>query len=112
MNDFNMEEGFLMASCYRYCKHYSVGVCRKYHCIIPVSRNIWQRGLLIHPLNHISLLYTQSTADHDRYLVDLSKKYSQDSMSIGICESFDCSGSLTNKQRKALVYALLHCCEE
>jgi len=52
-----------MAICYKCCKYNNAGFCSKYKEIIPVSRNMWHNGLLIHPLHYIEIYYDYDLND-------------------------------------------------
>ena len=102
-----------MARCYEFCKHNYLGFCSKYKARILVSRNPVHYGLLIHPLHYLDLYYdydygVKNTPD----LIDIANKYLEDDVSQSIFQQYNKKGYITYKQRKYLVYNLLHCCEE
>lgn len=100
-----------MASCYRCCKHYYAGFCSKYKKTILVSRNPMHPGLLIHPLHYLDLYYDYDRKDI-KLLIDIAKDFLKDEVSLNILQQYDNKGYITYKQRKYLVYNILHCCEE
>lgn len=100
-----------MSICHKCCDHYYMGFCTKYNEQILVSRNPAHLGLLIHPLHYFSLYYDNDEKDVS-HLIDTASKYLQDEVSQSICQQYKNKGYITYKQRKCLVYNILHCCEE
>lgn len=100
-----------MARCYKCCKHNYCGFCSKYKESILVSRNFAHYGLLMHPLQHLELYYNYDAKDIP-YLIDIANEYLKDEVSQNILQQYTRKGYITYKQRKYLVYNLLHCCEE
>ena len=100
-----------MAICYKFCKHNSWGFCSKYNESILVSRNPAHYGLLIHPLDYLELYYKYDAKDIP-FLIKIANKYLEDEVSQNILQQYKRKGYITYKQRKLLVYNLLHCCEE
>ena len=100
-----------MSRCYRCCKHYYCGFCTKYKKQILISRNPMHYGLLIHPLDYVDLYYDYDKKDISN-LIDIANEYLDDEISQNICEQYKNKGYISYKQRKYLVYNILHCCEE
>ena len=100
-----------MGRCYRFCKHNYCGFCSKYKETILVSRNPTHYGLLLHPLQHLELYYNYDAKDIP-YLIDIANEHLKDEVSQNILQQYKKKGYVTYKQRKYLVYNLLHCCEE
>lgn len=46
------------------------------------------------------------------HLIEIANKYLTDDVSKSICKQYEKKGYITYKQRKCLVYNILHCCEE
>jgi hypothetical protein len=100
-----------MSRCYKCCDHYHLGFCIKYNESIIVSRNPAHLGLLIHPLHYLSLYYNYDKKDVS-HLIDVANKYLNDNVSKSVCKQYEQKGYVTYKQRKYLIYNILHCCEE
>lgn len=99
-----------MARCYDDCKHNVCGFCRKYHEAIHVSKAWGCRGLLLHPLEYLDLYYK---SDRDiEHLIKVAEEFTTDDVSKNICKQFRSKGYITYKQRRYLVYDLLHCYED
>lgn len=99
-----------MVRCYKNCKYRSVNFCTKYGEPIQISKNICHPGLNIHPLDYLSLYYTDSS--DIEHLIEAAEKYSDEPSSKNICKQYRDTGKITYKQRKLLVYNLLHCAED
>lgn len=106
-----VKAGVVMSMCYKCCKHYYMGFCSKYKETILVSRNPMHPGLLIHPLYYLDLYYEYDAKDIP-HLIDIADKYLKDEVSKNVCQQYKNKGYITFKQRKYLVYNLLHCYEE
>ena len=100
-----------MSICYKCCDHYYMGFCHKYKEQIVVSRNPAHLGLLIHPLHYLSIYYNYDNKDISQ-LIDIANEHLKDEVSQSICKQYENKGYITYKQRKYLVYNILHCCEE
>jgi hypothetical protein len=100
-----------MALCYKFCKHNYCGFCSKYKKTIPVSRNPAHYGLLMHPLGYLDLYYDYDKKDLS-HLIDIANEYLKDEVSQNILQQYKDKGYITYKQRKYLVYNILHCCED
>ena len=100
-----------MAKCYEYCKHNCCGFCSKYNEMILTSRNPMHPGILIHPLHYLNLYYDYDAKDIC-HLIEIAIEYLEDEVSQNICQQYNNKGYITYKQRKYLVYNILHCCEE
>lgn len=76
-----------MARCYKGCKHYYNGMCCKYKERILESKNPYHPGLLLHPLESLSMYYEEDNDDiYD--LMDLAERYLDDEVSESICNLF------------------------
>ena len=100
-----------MSICHKCCDHYYLGFCSKYNKPILVSRNPAHLGLLIHPLDYLSIYYNYDKKDVS-HLIEIANKYLTDDVSKSICKQYEKKGYITYKQRKCLVYNILHCYEE
>lgn len=99
-----------MARCYKCCKHNHMGFCNKYKEFIPISRNIMHFGILIHPLYYLETYYDYDSNDIE-HLINIASKYLNDDVSQNIIRQYKLKENITHKQRKYLVYKLLHCYE-
>lgn len=101
-----------MARCYKNCKHNWCNVsCRKYNEPILISRNPLHRGLLLHPLQYLSMYYRYENNDI-KHLIEIAEKFSDDEVSKNIIKQYKQKGYISFKQRKFLIYKLLNCCFE
>lgn len=101
-----------MARCYENCKHNWCNVhCRKYNETILTSRNPFHRGLLIHPLEWLSMYYYREVNGDISHLIDIAEKFSEDDTSKSIVEQYKKKGYISYKQRKFLLWKLLNCFE-
>ena len=101
-----------MARCYQNCKHnWCNVVCRKYDEPILTSRNPFHRGLLIHPLQDLSMYYYKDVNGSISYLIKVAEKFLKDNTSKSIIEWYKKKGDISYKQRKYLVANLLNCFE-
>ena len=101
-----------MARCYENCKHNWCNVsCRKYNEIILTSINPFHKGLLIHPLEDLSMYYRYENKDIRR-LIKIADKFADDDVSKNIIKQYKQKGYISFKQRKLLIYKLLNCCYE
>jgi len=101
-----------MARCYKNCKHNWCNLyCNKYNDRILTSRNPAHYGLLLHPLQDLSMYYyryVNGTIDH---LIEVAEKFLTDDTSKSIIEWYKKKGDISYKQRKYLVANLLNCYE-
>jgi len=101
-----------MARCYQNCKHnWCNVVCRKYDESILTSRHPLHYGLLLHPLEYLSIYYDYRKKDI-QHLIDIVDKFSDDDASKNIVKKYKQNGYISFKQRKLLIYRLLNCCYE
>lgn len=101
-----------MIRCYKDCKYNKYDYCSKYDEKIIVSRNQAHPGLLIHPLQYLTIFYNEENEDVDE-LIDLADKYlNGDEVVDSICNYFARYGQISFKQRKLLLYKLFNCYEE
>ena len=101
-----------MARCYRHCKYNSCDwYCRKYNERILTSKNPFHYGMLIHPLEYLSMFYYRDVNWEISHLIEIAEKYANDDVSKSIINQYKKKGYITYKQRKCLVYNLLHCYE-
>lgn len=100
-----------MPRCEKTCKYNNgFGYCEKYDERILVSKNMAHYGLLLHPLEFLTLCY--NPRDNDiRQLMEYAGKL-KDDVSKNICEFYKKKGYITLKQRKFLLYKIFHCYEE
>lgn len=99
-----------MARCYENCKHNVCGMCRKYHEAIHVSKVWAHSGLPLHPLEYLEIYYK---SDRDiEHLISIAEEFLTDNIAKSICQQFRSRGSITYKQRRYLVYDILHCAED
>ena len=99
-----------MARCYDDCKYNVCGFCRKYHEFIHTSKVYGHYGMPLHPLEYLDLYYK---SDRDiEHLIDVAKEFLDDDVSKNICQQFSAKGYITYKQRRCLVYNILHCYED
>lgn len=100
-----------MPKCYKCCKYNNgFGYCEKYDEKILVSKNMAHYGLLIHPLEYLTLYYNIGEKDI-KYLIKISEKYLNDKASKNICNFFNNKGFITEKQKKLLLYNIFNCYE-
>ena len=98
-----------MARCWNNCRHNVCGICHKYNEIIRRSKVPGHYNMPLHPLDFVSLWYT-SDIDVD-HLIEIAEKHMTDEISKNICQQFHTKGTISFKQRKYLVYNILHCGE-
>lgn len=99
-----------MARCYKTCKYNICGFCRKYHEIIHTSKVIGHYGMPIHPLEYLDTYYK---SDQDiEHLINVAEEFMTDDIAKSICQQFRSRGSISYKQRRYLVYNILHCAED
>jgi hypothetical protein len=99
-----------MARCYETCKYNVCGFCRKYHEAIHVSKVWAHQGLPLHPLEYLEVYYK---SDQDvEHLIKVAEEFMTDNISKNICQQFKTKGYISYKQRRYLVYNLLHCAED
>lgn len=101
-----------MSRCYKNCKYNWCNVsCRKYNEPILISRSPFHRGLLLHPLQYLSMYYRYENNDIT-HLIDVAEKFSDDDVSKNIIKQYKQKGYISFKQRKFLIYKLLNRCFE
>ena len=100
-----------MPRCYKCCKHYCLDFCTKYNKKILVSKNLAHYGLLLHPLDYLTLYYSYNQKDVE-HLIRIAEEYLTDNISKGICRYYRQKGYITFKQRKLLLHHFFRCCEE
>lgn len=101
-----------MARCYENCKYNWCNVyCSKYNERILISRNCFHPGLLIHPLEYLSMYYYKDINGDIVHLIEVAEKFSDDDTSKNIIDWYKKRGYISYKQRKFLVAKLLHCFE-
>ena len=100
-----------MSRCYKTCKHNYWNFCTKYNESILVSTNPLHYGLLLHPLDYLTLYYQYDQKDLT-YLIDVASKFLKDDVSKNILQQYKNKEYISFKQRKYLVYNLLNCCYE
>ena len=101
-----------MARCYENCKYnWCNFVCRKYNEKILTSRNPFHKGLLIHPLEDLSMYYYKDINGDISYLIKVAEKFLKDDTSKSIIKQYKNKGDISYKQRKYLVANLLNCYE-
>ena len=100
-----------MPNCSKYCKHYYLGFCTKYQDFIGVSKNYFHYGLLMHPLEFLTLYYDYERKDIE-LLIEKAEKFLTDDISKSICNYYRKRGYITFKQRKLLLHQFFHCYEE
>lgn len=99
-----------MARCYETCKYNVCGFCRKYHEFIHTSKVVGHCGMPIHPLEYLETYYR---SDSDiAHLIEVAEEFLSDEVAKNICQQFRYKGYITYKQRKYLVYDILHCAED
>lgn len=102
-----------MARCYECCKHYYIfGFCEKYGELVRKSSNIYHYGLPLHPLDFLELYYSPHLTPDVSHLMQYAEKYLEDDISKNIVQQYKSKGKISVKQRKYLVYNLLHCYED
>ena len=102
-----------MARCYSRCKYnFCDGYCEKYEDWIHKSENPWNYGILIHPLQYLSTFYRRDVNCEISHLIAIAEKFAEDDTSKNIVSQYKKKGYITFKQRKLLVYKLLHCYKE
>lgn len=100
-----------MPRCYRFCKHNCLGFCTKYEERILVSKNLAHYGLLLHPLDYLTLYYNDNQKDLE-HLIKKAEQCLTDDISKSICHYYRQKGYITFKQRKLLLHLFFDCCEE
>ena len=101
-----------MSRCYKNCKHnWCGGYCKKYQELISTSKNCLHYGLLIHPLEYLSIYYDYEKKDI-QHLIEIADKFADDDISKNIIKQYKQKGYISFKQRKFLIYKLLNCCYE
>ena len=95
--------------CTKCCEHYCSGFCDKWNERISVSKNPVHYGLLMHPLNHLRLLYEDTREEYNGNLVDIARKGLYNYTAKSICKFYDERGYITDKQRRCLVTMILNC---
>ena len=68
-------------------------------------------GILIHPLYYVSFYYNYDQKDISD-LIDIANEHLKDEVSQNIIKQYKNKGYITYKQRKYLVYSVLHCYED
>lgn len=102
-----------MARCYRSCKHYYIyGFCGKYNEIVRRSNNFCHYGLPLHPLDFLELYYSPHHTPDVSHLMQYAEKFLEDDVSKNIVQQYKSKGKISYKQRKYLVYNLMHCYED
>lgn len=91
-----------MPRCYKNCKHYYLGFCTKYKKEILVSKNLAHYGLLLHPLDYLTLYYNYNQKDIEHLIIS-AEKYLTDNKSKSICRYYRQKGYITFKQRKVIM---------
>ena len=97
--------------CYKNCKHYYCGFCTKYNESILISKHPLHRGILIHPLHFLTIYYDEKERDLS-YLMEVVEKCCNDKVMKSILTQYKRNGFISHKQRKYLVYNILHCYED
>ncbi len=101
-----------MSRCYKNCKHnWCGGYCDKYKELVLTSRSIYHYGLLLHPLEYLSIYYDYEKKDI-KHLIEIADKFANDDASKNIVKRYKQNGYISFKQRKLLIYKLLNCCYE
>ena len=101
-----------MSRCYKTCKYnFCDRYCTKYDELILTSRSMFHYGLLLHPLEHLSLYYNYDQKDI-KHLIEMADKFAADDASKNIVKQYNQKGFISFKQRKFLIYHLLNCCYE
>jgi hypothetical protein len=101
-----------VARCYKDCKHNFCDMfCNKYGERILTSRNPFSYGILLHPLEYLSTFYHRDVNLEISHLIKIAEKFSEDDVSKNIINQYKKNGYISYKQRKFLVYQLLHCFE-
>ena len=100
-----------MARCYKDCKYNNFGYCLKYDDKIIKSENIHHPGLLIHPLDYLSLYYNEDKQDVDVLIAVADKYLNGDDVADSICNYHAVHGYISFKQRKLLLYKIFNCFE-
>lgn len=101
-----------MSRCYKNCKYnWRCGYCAKYKELILTSRNIYHMGLLLHPLEYLSIYYSYDQKDI-RHFIEVADKFADDDVSKNIVKQYKQRGYISFKQRKFLIYNLLNNCYE
>lgn len=100
-----------MPECHEYCKYNYLGFCAKYKEKILVSKNPAHYGLLLHPLDYLTIYYDYNKKDiHD--LIEKAESHLTDNISKSICNYYKEKGYISFKQRKLLLHQFFNCCEE
>lgn len=99
-----------MSLCYRSCKHYSCGICTKYDEIVRSSKDMSSYGLYIHPFDYLTLYYDEPNKDIES-LIAIADKYETDNTSKGIVGNYKGKKQISDKQKRYLLYKILHCYE-
>lgn len=92
-------------------KYNCIGVCTKYEEIILVSKNVAHYGLLLHPLEYLTIYYNENQKDLE-HLIKKAEQCLTDNISKSICRFYRQKGYITFKQRKLLLHNFFNCCEE
>lgn len=100
-----------MPRCYKYCKCYYLGFCTKYNEKVLISKNPAHYGLLLHPLDYLTLYYDYNQKEIEHLIIS-AEKYLTDSISKSICRYYRRKGYITFKQRKLLLHQFFNCCKE
>ena len=100
-----------MSRCYNHCKHKFGAFCNKYEAKILVSKNPFHYGLLLHPLEYLTLYYNYEEKDIE-HLIEIAEKYLTDDTSKSICNFYRRRGYITFRQRKLLLHQFFNCDEE
>lgn len=100
-----------MSRCYECCKYNYIGFCTKYKESILVSKNPAHYGLLLHPLEYLTIYYDYNQKDLE-FLIQKADKYLKDNISKSICNYYREKGYITFKQRKLLLHQFFDCYEE
>jgi hypothetical protein len=102
-----------MARCWKCCKYYNIlGYCEKYNEILHTSKNIAHPGLPLHPLDFLELYYSEHHTPDPTHLIEYAEKFLKDTTARDIINYYKTKNKVTSKQRKYLVYNLLHCYED
>lgn len=100
-----------MARCYKRCKYNDVGFCKKYNERIHVSYNPAHPGLLLHPLDYLTIYYNDNRHDISNLIKTADQFLKDDKVAQSICEQYSAKGYMTNKQKRYLLFRLLNCGE-
>lgn len=99
-----------MPQCYKNCKHNYCNYCTKYNEPILVSTNYWHRGLLIHPLDYLTIFYSDN-ADIEHLITICATCLADNTAVQNVCSYYYKNGFITYKQKKLLLHLIFDCYE-